>query len=78
MRWFVVQNALIWLKQHNPAYSNIIICSERFQSLPVYGECDDIPSVAFCEDTVHEKEQGPASEQIDPGTSDGTTHSSVL
>ena len=75
VRQFVVQNALTWLKNHNAAYSDIIICSERLKSFPVDGECNEIPTVAFCEDTVHQKDQGPASEQTDPGVTDGTTHS---
>lgn len=41
-----VRQALEWLKEHNPIYENIIISSERLNSLPVDGFPIEILSVA--------------------------------
>ena len=78
VRRFYVQNALIWLKQNNPVYSDIQISQERLNKLPLDAECDGVPSVEFSEDTVHNNDLGPAPEQIDTGECEGNTNSSVL
>lgn len=78
IRRFYVQNALIWLKQNNPVYSDILISQEKLNKLPLDAECDGVPSVEFQEDTVHNNDLGPAPEQIDTGECEANTNSSVL
>lgn len=64
VRRYTVQTALYWLKQHNPAYFDIIISQDRLNRLPVNGEltlhtvkCGDNP-------TKHTpKDKGPAPAQ---------------
>lgn len=34
VRRYKVQNALMWLKENNPAYSNIIISQDRLDAIP--------------------------------------------
>ena len=48
-----MQSALNWLKQNNPAYSNIIISHDRLNMLPLDREVSDIHTVEYKEDTVH-------------------------
>ena len=78
VRRFKVQNALLFLKQNNPAYSDIIISQERLNSLPEDGELPNILTVQCNDITSGETDKGPAPDQINPGKVDGTTHSSVL
>ena len=78
VRRFHVQNALIWLKENNPAYFDIEVSQDRLNKLPLDGECDDIPNVEFNENAHHTKDLGPAPEQVDPGETDSVSHSSVL
>jgi hypothetical protein len=78
VRSFKVQNALLFLKQNNPAYSDIIISQERLNSLPEDGELPNILTVQCNDITSGETVKGPAPDQINPGEVDGTTHSSVL
>ena len=78
VRRFQVQNAVLWLKEHNPAYSDIEISQERLSRLLLHGECDHIPNVDFKDHAHHTNDLGSASEQIDPGEADSITHYSVL
>ena len=78
VRRYTVQNALTWLKNNNRAYKDIEICENRLQRLPIDGECDEIATVLFSEDTGHSNDQGPAAEQTDPGAIDGASNSCVL
>ena len=72
------KNAVLFLKQNIPAYSDIIISQESLNSLPEDGELPNILTVQ-CNDIISgETDKGPAPDQINPGKVDGTTHSSVL
>ena len=76
VRRYSVQHALDWLKDNNPAYSDIIICNERLNQLPLDNEVDlltlDVSDVSTTNDL------GPAQEQTDPGEISGDTESGVL
>ena len=67
VRRFSVQHALEWLKQNNPAYSDIIISAERLGLLPINGELRDLETIEYEPNTVHTNDQGPATEHTDPG-----------
>ncbi len=68
-----------WLKDNNPAYSDIIISEERLQRLPIDGELQDINTVEFNENVTHGNDNGPAPDQVDPGNVEALeTNSSVL
>ena len=73
-----IQEALLFLKNNNSAYTDIIISQDRLNSLPVDGELTSVQTVEFNPDTVHDSDLGPAPNQTDPGEINGTTHSSVL
>ena len=66
------------MKTNNPAYSDIIISQDRLWKLPLDGECHDVPSFTFNEDTTHCNDLGPAADQTDPGDTGCSTHSGVL
>ena len=78
VRHLKVQNALLFLKNNNPAYSDIIISQERLEALPENGELPDILTVECTENNLKNTDKGPAPNQVNPGDVDGTTHSSVL
>ena len=82
VRRYVVQNALLWLKQNNPVYVDIEICPDRLSQLPIDDEIQNIQTVKFNDNTGHINDQGPAPEQIHPGEStdldDTTTASGIL
>lgn len=42
VRRYKIQNALIWLKENNSVYSDIIISQDRINLLPLDGELEDI------------------------------------
>ncbi len=70
-----VENALILLKSNNPAYADIIISKVRLEQLP---EDDAVPIYTL--ETTYAKnasDDGPAAQQVDPGETDGETHSGV-
>lgn len=48
---YTVQEALVWLKDNNSAYSDIIISQERKNLLHLNGDCEGIPTVEFDENT---------------------------
>ena len=73
-----VENALLWLKNNNPVYSNIIISNDRLQLLPENGELQSIKTVEFKENTVHDNDVGPAPDQINIHLKDENTHSGIL
>ncbi|XP_070537019.1 uncharacterized protein [Ptychodera flava] len=75
----IVQAALTWLKDNNPAYEDIMISQERLNQLPINGE-PDIKTVEFDPETTHKDDKGPAFEQLNPGEIevDSETSSSVL
>ncbi|KAL4234882.1 hypothetical protein ACF0H5_006524 [Mactra antiquata] len=69
-----VQNALIWLKQNNQAYSDITISKERLNQLPEEG----LINTDVIETSYHEpSDECPAPFQNDPGVGDGHSDSTV-
>ena len=78
VRRFKVQSALEWFKQHNPAYSDIIICLDRLRTLPFDGQLNDIHTLEYNSDTIHSNDRGPAADQVNPGDVVGESVSSVL
>ena len=76
VRRSVIQKVLEWLKQHNPAYSDIIISQDRIDHLP-----EDTPiNINTVETKVPHNSHtdlGPAPLQVDPGEVDGNTVSCV-
>ncbi len=76
VRRFVVQGVLEWLKANNPAYSDITICPLRLNRLPENAQID-IDTIEAHPSTAHTDDQGPASEQVDPGEVEGDTASCV-
>ena len=77
VRRYKIQNALIWLKENNSVYSDIIISQDRINLLPLDGELEDISTLEYREETQHLNDQGPAVDQIDPGEIQGETVSGV-
>ena len=69
----------MWLKAHNPAYSDIIISNERLDALPVDEEID-VTSVHYQENASHMNDKGPAPDQTEAFLEniDEETVSSVL
>jgi hypothetical protein len=78
VRRFKVQNALLWLKQNNPVYSDIMIGQDRLELLPIDGEMPDIETLEYSDKIIHQSDRGPVPDQIDIGEVDGITNSSVL
>jgi hypothetical protein len=78
VRRFKVQSALLWLKQNNPVYSDIIFSQDRHELLPIDGKMADIETREYSDKTIHQSDRGPAPDQIDIGEVDGITNSSVL
>ena len=78
VRRFKVQSALLWLKQNNPVYSDIIFSQDRLELLPIDGKMPDIETREYSDKTIHQSDRGPAPDQIDIGEVDGITNSSVL
>jgi hypothetical protein len=74
---YKIQNALIWLKENNSVYSDIIISQDRINLLTVDGELEDISTLEYREETQHLNDQGPAVDQIDHGEIQGETVSGV-
>ena len=74
-----VEDAIRWLKENNPAYSDIIVDDTRIQNLPEDGELPELRTVEFS-GTQHENDQGPAPEQLDTADvdEDAETVSGVL
>ena len=75
VRRYFVQIALVWLKYHNPAYSDIIISQSWLDGLPVNGSIE-IPTVETAACSVI-NDEGPVPEQSDPCTVEGDTVSCV-
>ena len=71
-----VEGALRWLKDNNPAYSDIVIDGARIQNLPEDGELPCLRTVEFSE-TEHVDDQGPAPQQLDAGETDDSDDSTV-
>ncbi|CAC5388042.1 unnamed protein product [Mytilus coruscus] len=78
VRRLKIQTALLFLKQYNPAYFDIIISKERLAALPIDGELSDIQTVEYQANTVHISDNGPAPDQTDPVEIEGNTHSCVI
>ena len=51
VRRYTVQEALFWLKNNNPAYSDVIISQERINLLPLNRDCEGVPTVECDENT---------------------------
>jgi hypothetical protein len=77
VRRYKIQHALIWLKENNSVYSDIIISQDRINVLPLDGELEDISTLEYREETQHFNDQGPAVDQIDPVEIQGETVSGV-
>ena len=74
-----VQNALIWLKENNPAYIDITISEKRLLCLPIDGELSDKLVAEINENIKITNDRGPAPEQFDNlFNSDCTSASGVL
>ena len=78
VRRSVVENALHWLKNNNPAYSDITISQQRLNDLPENGELN-IETLDTNNDSVQpsHNDKGPAPQQVDPGIVDSCTASCV-
>ena len=63
-----VEGALRFLKDNNPAYSDIVI-DARIENLPQHGELPNLRTVEFSE-TEHMDDQGPAPQQLVAGETD--------
>ena len=66
----LVEGALRWLKDNNPAYADIVIDESHLQNLPADGELSDLRTVEFSETAEHMDDQGPAPQQLDAGKTD--------
>jgi hypothetical protein len=67
-----VHAALVWLKQNNSLYSDILISSERLNALPVNGVPDEITSLAkISDDTVLLAEETDGYVPTDVSEQDG-------
>ena len=70
-----IENALLWLENNNPAYSDIYISQDRLLTIPIDGELQNIETL----DDNLLKENGPAPEQlIDTDIVTGETHSTMM
>ena len=69
---YCVQKALVWLKDHNAAYSDIIIGMDRLNFLPVDGQLEEITTLEVPAHTAHVDDLGPAREQLGPDVPKGT------
>ena len=72
-----VEEVLRWLKDKNPAYSDIVIDSARIRNLPEDGELPNLRTVEFSE-TEHMDDQGPAPQQLVAGETDASDDSAVF
>ena len=66
-----VEETLRWLKNNNPAYSDIVIDDTRIENLPQDGELPNFRTVEFSE-TERVDDQGPAPQQLEAGETDGS------
>ena len=73
-----VESGLRWLKDNNPAYTDIVIDEARLQNLPTDGELPNFRTVEFSETAEHMNDQGPAPQQLDAGETDGSDDSTVF
>ena len=71
-----VQTALMWLKENNPAYDDIMISTERLSQLPLNGELHGGNIFEFENVVERSTDEGPAFEQINAG--EGCSESGVL
>ena len=83
VRRLVVQEALQWLKDNNPACSEIIISEARLNALPINGDMHGIKVLEYTQEAnqQHLKHYGPAPNQTAQDLSDSDyiqTLSSVL
>jgi len=76
VRRYVVQSALYWLKSNNVAYSDITISQDRLNLLPENGEIN-VETIESNFDTITDKDQGPAKEQVSHDGINGDTVSAV-
>ena len=76
VRRYRVQQALCWLKDNNPAYSDIVIDVARIHNLPEDGQLPNLRTIEFSE-TERVDDQGPAPQQLDAGETDGNDDSTV-
>ena len=74
-----IENALLWLKNNNPAYSDIYISQDRLLTIPIDGELQNIETLEYSSDDNLLKDNGPAPEQlIDTDIVTGETHSTMM
>ena len=76
VRRYRVEGALRFLKDNNPAYSDIVIDGARIENLPEDGELPNLRTVEFSE-TEHTDDQGPAPQQLVAGETDVSDDSTV-
>ena len=77
VRRYVIQNALIWLKGNNPAYSDIEIDKDRLSLYPIDGEMPNLQTVVI-PDQNRNMDKGPAFDQINLESEHGESNSGVL
>ena len=76
----VVRDALVWLKEHNPLYTNIVISDERLGSISQNGIPDEILNSMRYSDDVHELEReraGYVPDDFDEENNQTVGHGSV-
>ncbi|VDI45637.1 Hypothetical predicted protein [Mytilus galloprovincialis] len=71
VRRLKIQTALLFLKEYNSAYFDIIISKEWLAALPLDGELSDIQTVKYQANNVHISDNGPPPDQTDPGEVEG-------
>lgn len=66
VRRYTVQNALLWLKNNNPAYSDITISNDRLNQLPIDSSVNlQTLEVDSFEQSSRKNDIGPAPQQVD-------------
>lgn len=69
----------MWLKNNNPAYSDITISNDRLNQLPIDSSVNlQTLEVDSFEQSSRKNDIGPAPQQVDPGLIDGLSESGVL
>ena len=67
VRRYAVQNALMWLKENNPAFQDILISDQRLSQLPLDGELQNGHVMEYDESGISRpNDQGPAADQLHP------------
>ena len=74
-----IENPLLWLKNNNPAFSDIYISQDRLLTIAIDGEFQNIETLDYSNDDNLLKDNGPAPAQlIDTDVVTGETHSTMM